>query len=123
MNTNESETVNADVKIEDEKQHLEGEHLIPKSKLDFEIGRRKESELMLQTIAEDFVKSVPESMRDLIPNLPPADKINWIRSATERGLLTEIKESGPDSKRPGNKQPTDLNSLSPFELRRMGYKK
>jgi len=126
----ENETVTTDVKSDEQQEKVHTEdateksvHMIPKSRLDQEISKRKEAEHMIEKIAQDFVDAVPENMRDLIPNLSPADKITWIKSAIDRGLFTEIKESGPDSKRPSGKQPTDLSNLSPFELRRMGYKK
>ena len=128
MNTEES--VTTDVKSDEQQEKVQDAntseksvHMIPKSRLDQEISKRKEAEHMIEKIAQDFVDAVPENMRDLIPNLSPADKITWIKSAIDRGLFTEIKESGPDSKRPSGKQPTDLSNLSPFELRRMGYKK
>jgi len=100
-----------------------GEKMIPKSRLDQEISKRKEADKAIEAVANELLEDIPEDFRDIVPDLPPAEKIKWIRNAQKKGLFnTNHKQDGPDSKRPGGKQPQDLSNLTPFELRRMGYK-
>ena len=125
--------VNADGKGEEEKEKAQAQgsdnaseksgHMVPKSRLDQEISKRKEGEEALKEIAQSYLDEVPEEMKDLVPDLPPLQKIHWLRNALAKGLFNGNRvESGPDSKRPGAKQAVDLSGLSPAALRRMGYK-
>ena len=97
---------------------------IPKTRLDQEIQRRKESDDTLNDIAQEFVNDIPEEMRDLIPDLPAAQKIKWIKAATKKGLFNPSQDqNGPDTKRPGRKQAVDFEGMSPQTMMSMGYKK
>ena len=117
-----------DGKLDYENQNHEdasdkGDKMIPKSRLDQEINKRKEADKAIEAVANELLEDIPEDLRDVVPDLPPAEKIKWIRNAQKKGLFnTNHKQDGPDSKRPGGKQPKDLSNLTPFELRRMGYK-
>lgn len=90
-------------------------NMIPKARLDAEIAKRKAAEESLTGIADELIADIPEDMRDVVPNLPPADKIKWIRNAKSKGLFqAEKRESNsPDSKRPGSKSGTE--SVSAYE--------
>lgn len=123
--------VNADGKGEEEKAQAQGSenasekggHMVPKSRLDQEITKRKESEKALEEIAQGYLDEVPEDMKDLVPDLPPLQKIHWLRNALSKGLFSgNQKESGPDSKRPSGKQVVIFDGLSNIEMRKMGYK-
>lgn len=84
---------------------------------------RKQVEATLQGVVDELMDDIPEDMRDIVPNLPPADKIKWLRAATKKGLFGgQQKASSPDSKRPGGKPPTDFSNMTPMEMRSMGYK-
>ncbi|MFZ2634415.1 MAG: hypothetical protein WAX48_22765, partial [Desulfosalsimonadaceae bacterium] len=80
---------------------------IPLSRLNQEIEKRKLSESQLKEFADSFVESVPEEMRDLIPDLPPGQKIKWIQNATQKGLFNQQAPDGIDTKRPAGKTPAD----------------
>jgi len=97
------------------------EKMVPKQRLDEEIAKKKALEQTISEIADTLTADVPEEYRDLIPALPPAEKITWLRSAGAKGLFKKQIESGPDSKRPGGQPPQDLSGLSPHELLKRGY--
>ena len=74
---------------------------------------------------DGLVNDLPEEFRPLVPDLPPAVKVAWIRQAREAGLF--IKTSAPaapelDTRRPGGKPPADLNKLNAHQLLSAGYK-
>ena len=86
-----------------------GEHLIPKSRFDQVVGQRKAAETALQEVVDDLVQEVPEDRRDLIPDLPPAEKIKWIRRATKAGVFgNRGATSGPDSRGRAASRPLTL---------------
>ena len=95
---------------------------IPRSRLNQEIDKRKAAEVELQTIAEDLKKDVPEEMQGLIPDLAPAKLITWLRSANAKGLFEPKSKESIDSKKPGDKAPTDFKNMSPQALMSRGYK-
>ena len=100
-----------------------GDKMIPKTRFDQVNDKRKAAEAALTEVVDELVEEVPEDMRELIPDLPAADRIKWIRKAQKAGLFGGgSQSSGPDSKRPGGKPPTDYDSMSPLEMRRAGYK-
>ena len=96
---------------------------IPKSRLDQEIAKRKEAETELKTIAENLKKDVPEDFQDLVPDLPPGKLIAWIRSANVKGLFDPPSKEPIDSKRPGDKKPTNFDNMSPQAIMATGYNK
>jgi hypothetical protein len=86
--------------------------------------KRKAAEAELQSVADSLKEEVPESHRDLIPDLPPAALIKWIRTATAKGLFSTKAVEPPDGgKRPNSKQTPNLDGLSPQTLMSMGYGK
>jgi hypothetical protein len=93
---------------------------IPRTRLNQEIEKRKATETTLAEIAETFVEEIPEDMRDLIPDLPPAAKIKWIKAAATKGLFNPKQPI--DSRRPNDKPPEDLSSMSPQAKMARGYK-
>lgn len=99
------------------------EHMIPKSRFDELNEKRKEAVKALDDIATGFIESIPEDMRDMVPDLPPAEKIKWIQSAQKKGLFTKAQDTnGLDSKKPGDKLPIDFSNLSPQAIMARGYK-
>ena len=101
---------------------------IPLSRLNEEVEKRKSSETQLKEIADSLIEAVPENMRDVIPELPPGQKIKWIQSAQKKGLFNpngnQDANSGPDSKRPGNsKSGLDTSTLPARAKIAIGYKK
>ena len=61
--------------------------------------------------------------REIIPELPPAQQINWIRKAQKVDLFGLKQIDGPDSRRPGGKPPADFEGMSPQAIMATGYKK
>ena len=96
---------------------------IPKSRLDAEIEKRKAGETALKEVAEQFVESIPEDMRELIPDLPPAQKIKWIQQANAKGLFDAKTKEPIDAKRPNDKKPSNFEGLSPQQKIAQGYKR
>ncbi len=100
----------------------EDKNKIPRSRLNAEIDKRKAAEGDLKTIAEDLKKDVPEEMQGLIPDLPAAKLVVWLRSANAKGLFDPKSRESLDSKKPGDKAPTDFKNMSPQALMAQGYK-
>lgn len=95
---------------------------IPKSRLDAEIEKRKAADSSLKEVADGFVENVPEDMQDIIPDLPPAQKIKWIQGAQKKGLFDPKPAEGLDTKRPGGKAPADFKGMDPRAIMATGYK-
>jgi hypothetical protein len=98
------------------KSNANNEHMIPKSRFDALNEKKKAAESSLQEIANGFVETIPEDMRELVPNLSPAEKIKWIQTAQKQGLF------GMNHKKPGDKAPTDFKDMSPQAIMSQGYK-
>ena len=118
----EEKNVNADDKG-DQNKDKNTEHLIPKSRLDAEIAKRKEAETELKTIADNLKADVPGDYQELIPDLPPGKLITWLRNASAKGLFNPQSKDSLDTKRPGDKKPTDFEGMSPQSIMAMGYNK
>ena len=99
----------------------ENKDLIPKSRLDQEISKRKEAEKGLQSIVDKMVEDVPEEKRGIIPELAPSAKITWLREANKQGIFEDKQAESIDSKRPGDKSPTDFKDMSPQAIMATGY--
>ena len=102
--------------------HDKNDNKIPLSRLHQEIDKRKAAENTVEEIAEALLGKVPENFRDIIPNLPPAEKIKWIQKAEKKGFFN-TQVDGLDSKKPGDKKPPDFSDLSPQAIMSMGYNK
>ena len=100
----------------------ENKDLIPKSRLDQEIDKRKEAEKGLQAICDQMIEDVPEEKRSIIPDLAPSAKIGWLREAKKHGIFEERKAESIDSKRPGSEKPTDFKDMNPTQMMSQGYK-
>ena len=50
-------------------------------------SRDTAAEEALAAIVDDLCNDVPENMRGLIPNLPPVEKVKWLREARAKGLF------------------------------------
>lgn len=87
----ENETV-----TDDESNANASGHMIPKSRLDGEIAKRRAAEETLAKFADDLLEEVPEEMRDLVPALQPADKIAWIRMAKSKGVFAKAANKDAD---------------------------
>ena len=101
---------------------------VPYARFQEVVEQRKGLESTLNGLIDGMVAELPEDMRDLVPNLPPAEKAAWIRAARERGLFTpgilknqDTPTNSPDAKRPGAKQPIDYSGLSPLQKMQAGY--
>lgn len=97
---------------------------VPYSRFQEVVEQRKGLEATLNGILDGMISELPEEMRDLVPNLPPAEKVVWLRNAKERGLFAKKQDtqtSSPDAKRPGGKQPVDFSGLSPLQKMQAGY--
>lgn len=116
---------------EGEQQHTEGSsdtrrddpRTVPYGRFQEVNAKRKAAEDTLAAIVDEMCNDVPEDMRGLIPNLPPAEKVKWLREARTRGLFrASAPTSSPDSKRPVAKTSEDLSNLSPVAMMARGYK-
>ena len=97
--------------------------MIPKSRFDQVVNQRREAEAALQSVLDGMIEDIPDDKRDIIPDLPPAKKIDWIRTAKKKGFFGTMQVvDGPDSKRPGGKPPTDFDNMTPNQIMATGYK-
>jgi hypothetical protein len=98
-------------------------HMVPITRLNAEIEKRKASDATLKEIADGFINDVPEDLRDIIPDLPPAQQIKWIQTASKKGLFNPPQgQSGPGSEQPGARQATSLDDMTPGEMIKAGLK-
>jgi len=106
-----------------EPDSVKTESMIPRARLNQEIEKRKTSEEALRAVVDDLKEDIPEDMRDLVPDLPPAEQVKWIRVAFKKGVFGGNQpQDGPDSKRPGGKPPQDFDNMTPLQMREAGYK-
>jgi len=83
---------------------------------------KKQAEETLTVLVDELKDDVPEQFKGLIPNLPPAELVKWLRNATKSGIFTAKPEpSGPDSKRPGGKPAADYSNMSAQQRMAAGY--
>jgi hypothetical protein len=98
-------------------------NMVPKSRLDQEIDKRKEAEKGLQAICDQMIEDIPEDKRGIIPDLAPSAKISWLRQANKQGVFDDKQVNPPvDTKRPGDKKPTDFDNMTPQAIMATGYK-
>jgi hypothetical protein len=101
---------------------VDNSHMVPKSRLDAEIDKKKVAETALDEVANALIEEIPEDMRDVVPDLPPAEKIKWLQAAKKKDLFKLGHVESPDSKRPGGKPSTDFENMNPHTMRESGYK-
>lgn len=100
------------------------EKTVPYARFQAVNDAKKAAEETLTGLVAELVEDIPEDMRDMVPDLPPAQKIKWLRAAQKKGLFTAKQEpTGPDAKRPGGKPATDFNGMSAQEKMAHGYGK
>lgn len=101
------------------------QNMIPKTRFDQVNEARKTAEAELKSVADELKADVPEDFQDLIPDLPPAALIKWIRNANAKGLFDPKGSSdSPDSKRPDKKKETpSFEGMSPQAIMATGYGK
>lgn len=96
---------------------------IPKSRFDSLNEKKKQAEQTLEEIANEFVNDLPEDMKDIVPDLSPAEKIKWIKSAQKKGIFSQKAAESPDNETPakGNKQ-VNTEGMSSFDMLNVGFK-
>ena len=100
-----------------------GEKTIPYERFQRVNEQKRAAEAALAELVEELKADIPEDMRDLVPSIPAPEQVKWLRAAMRKGLFGGSREaSGPDSKRPGGKPPTDFNTMSAYEKMAHGYK-
>ena len=100
-----------------DKNDAQNKDMIPKSRLNQEIEKRKAVEKSLQELIED----VPENKRSIIPDLPPAGKIAWLKTAFKMDFFSDKNPTSIDTKRPSG-EPGESENLSPQARMATGYK-
>ena len=97
--------------------------MVPKFRFDEVNAKKKAAEDELAAVADSLKEDIPEDHRDLIPDLPPAALIKWIRAANAKGIFSPKAVESPDGgKRPNPRQPTeDTTGLSPQTIMSRGY--
>ena len=64
------------------------DHMIPKARLDEEIGKRRTLETEYADFAESVLGEIPEKLKALIPTeLGPGAKLKWFREAKKTGVF------------------------------------
>lgn len=86
--------------------------------------QRKAAESTLKALVEEMTLDLPENLRALVPNLPPAEKAAWIRQAKAAGLFMPKAPPAPelDTKRPNGQAARDLSTMNPTQMLGAGYK-
>ena len=100
------------------------ESSVPYARFKEVVDARKAAEESLTAVVDEVIATLPEDMRDLVPDLPLAEKIRWINSARKKGLFAKASEpdvDSPGSRRPGAKPPQDLSGMNPVQMMSMGY--
>jgi len=63
-------------------------HMIPKSRLDAEISKRRALEKEYGEFVDGLLAEVPEHLKSLVPSdLGPTAKLTWYRAAKETGVF------------------------------------
>ena len=98
---------------------------VPYARFKEVVEQRKASEEALKSVVDELVNGIPEEIRGLVPNLPPAERVAWIRQARDAGLFKKPETPAApelDTKRPGGKPPADLSNMNASQLLSAGYK-
>lgn len=103
------------------------QHMIPKARLDEEVGKRRALEAELTAVADAFLTEVPEALKPLIPEgLSPAEKIKWFQKAKATGVFgkgtVEVPETDTGKPKVTPKD-VDLSQLPPMARIARGYGK
>ncbi len=73
------------------------DHMIPKARLDEEIGKRRSLETEYAEFAESVLAEIPDNLKPLIPaELNPGAKLKWFREAKKTGVFN-AKQDVPET--------------------------
>lgn len=73
------------------------EHMIPKARLDEEIGKRRTLETEYAEFADAVLAEIPDHLKPLVPaDLGPAQKLKWYREAKKTGVF-DSKPNVPET--------------------------
>lgn len=102
--------------------------MIPKSRLDEEVGKRRKLEESVEAVADKLLGTVPEKLKGLVPEgLSATDRIVWFLNARETGVF-DSKPKVPDTDQDTGKPKTtpkdrDLSDLPVHARIAAGYGK
>ncbi len=103
------------------------ENSVPYARFKEMVEARKTAEDALSSVVEEVLATLPEDMRELVPNLSPVEKIRWVNMARQKGFFVKSGGSGepdsPGSKRPGAKPTQDYSDMNPMEKLQFGLKR
>ncbi|KGB81928.1 hypothetical protein JT55_10225 [Rhodovulum sp. NI22] len=75
------------------------DHMIPKARLDEEVGKRRALESEYADFAETVLAEIPDNLKPLIPaDYGPAQKLKWYRDAKKTGVF-DAKPNVPETDR------------------------
>lgn len=100
--------------------------MIPKARLDEEIGKRRALETDYADLADTILAEIPENLKALIPSeLGPAAKVKWFREAKKTGVFDAAKRvPETDTGRPmTTPKDHDTATLPAFARIATGYQK
>jgi hypothetical protein len=73
------------------------EHMIPKARLDEEIGKRHALESEYAEFADAVLAEIPDRLKSLVPaDLGPAARLRWYREAKKTGVF-DSKPNVPET--------------------------
>lgn len=98
-----------------------GQAAVPYHRFQEVNAKRKAAEEALAGIVNELCEMVPENLRGLVPDLPPTEKVRWLREAQGKGLFTPAPTESPDSKRPTGKVSENFDSMNPIAMMARGY--
>jgi hypothetical protein len=97
--------------------------MIPKSRFDEVVQQRKAALAAIGDVVNELTEQIPEYQRDLIPNLPIAEKLKWLQASLKKGLFGSKQiDDALDTKRPNKQKQEDLSNMNPIELIEHGLK-
>lgn len=74
------------------------DHMIPKARLDEEIGKRRTLETEYAEFAQNVLAEIPEHLKPLIPaDLSPGAKLKWYQEAKKTGVFNVAKPAVPET--------------------------
>lgn len=102
------------------------DHMIPKARLDEEIGKRRTLETEYAEFAESVLAEIPDNLKPLVPaELNPGAKLKWFREAKKTGVFN-AKPDVPETDK-GKPATTprdhDLSTLPAYARIASGYGK
>lgn len=98
------------------------EKTVPYARFQAVNDAKKQAEETLTGLVAELVEDIPEQFRSLVPDIAPAEKVKWIRTAQKTGLFTAKSEpTGPDAKRPSGRTAPDFTGMTSYEKMSAGY--